>query len=143
MNSTTRFRLLQLSISVLALLLFTSGFLLGLGLVSPGDPTEENLATMNMIIIFFSVTWIAGLPLLIIAIIKYKKADLTDPTGLTKMYYRRRDAKQCTICQRHPVSKKYHLQNEHNLKNVKTDDYFRDCGCDKCAIYNKSAFEGG
>jgi hypothetical protein len=137
-SSTSRFRLLQLSISILALLLFISVFLLGLGLVSPGDPTEENIATMNMIIIFSSVTWIVCVPLLIIAIMKYRKSELTNPTGLTKLYFRRRDAKQCTICQKHPASKKYHIRNEHNMKEANIDDYFKDCGCDKCAIYRKS-----
>ena len=143
MNSTKRFRLLQLSISILALLLFISVFLLGLGLVSPGDTTEENIATMNMIIIFSSVTWIVCLPLLIIVIMKYRKSELTNPTGLTKLYFRCRDAKQCTICQKHPASKKYHIRNEHNLQNVKIDDYFKDCGCDKCANYDNSEFREG
>jgi hypothetical protein len=75
---------------------------------------------------------------MIIAILKYRKSELTNPTRLTKLYFRRRDAKQCTICQKHPASKKYHIKNEHSLKNGKIENYFKDCGCDKCAIYNKS-----
>jgi len=142
MNSTTRFRLLELSMGILAVVLAVSGMMAGIFLAGGVIPTEENIATWNIIMIFVLATWIVGVPLFIIAIIKHRKSELTNPTRLTKLYFRRRDAKQCTICQKHPVSKKYHLKSEHKLKDFNLDDYFRDCGCDKCAIYNKSSIEG-
>ncbi len=40
---------------------------------------------------------------------------------------------KCKLCERHPVNKKYHLFNVHNMnKSVKVSDYFITCGCDKC-----------
>ena len=39
---------------------------------------------------------------------------------------------RCTICGKHPMSKKYHLKKIHNLHNVNTDDYFVCCGCSVC-----------
>ena len=142
MDATTRFRLLEVSIFVICIVLTVSGMLGLLALFGQYEPTEEDIALRNIFIIFSSTTWIVGVPLLIIAIIKHRRSELTNPTRLTKLYFRRRDAKQCTICQKHPVSKKYHIRNEHKMKNVKIDDYFKDCGCDKCAIYNKSSIEG-
>ena len=143
MKPETRFRLLQASMVILAFIMSVFGvfvvvFLLGTATEIP----EENIIIWNILTVFGIATWIVGIPLFIIALIKYRKSDLTEPTGFTKLYFRRRDPKQCTICQRHPVSKKYHLKSEHKLKDFNLDDYFRDCGCDKCAIYNKSSIEG-
>jgi len=42
----------------------------------------------------------------------------------------------CTLCLKHPISKKYHLQKAHNLKNVDIKNYFTNCGCGNCNIYN-------
>ena len=140
MDATTRFRLLETSIFVICIVLTVSGILGGLALFGRKE-TAEDIALLNIIIIFTPVTLIVGVPLLIVAIVKHRKSELTNPTRLTKLYFRRRDAKQCTICQKHPVSKKYHLKSEHKLKDFNLDDYFRDCGCDKCAIYNKSSIE--
>jgi len=140
MDATRRFRLLQASMFFLIMILVISGMIAGIFSLDKWTRTEENIAMWNFIKIFAPVAWIVTVPLLTVAIIKYRKSELTNPTGFTQLYFRRRDAKQCTICQKHPVSKKYHIKNEHNLKNVKIDDYFRDCGCAKCAIYNKSDF---
>jgi len=142
MNYDLKFRLLQLSIGVLCVTLSTSALFLGIGLAGQWEQTEANITIWNIVITTVSAIWIVGIPLLIFGILKYRKSDLTNPTGLTKLDFRRRDPKQCTICQKHPVSKKYHLKSEHKLKDVNVADYFRDCGCDKCAIYNKSAIEG-
>ena len=130
--------MLQASITILSLFFVATGMIVGIGLTGEWDPTEENIATWNIVLIFSITTWIVGIPLMILAIIKYRKSELTNPTGFTKLYFRRRDAKQSTICQKHPASKKYHIRNEHNMKEANIDDYFKDCGCDKCAIYNKS-----
>ena len=137
-GSTIKLPMLQLSITILSLFFVATGIMVGIGLTGEWEATEENIATWNIALIFSVTTWIIGIPLMIMIILKYRKSELTNPTRLTKLYFRRRDAKQCTICQKHPASKKYHIKNEHNLKNVKIDDYFKDCGCDKCAIYNKS-----
>ncbi|MDH3203097.1 MAG: hypothetical protein OEL81_00260 [Nitrosopumilus sp.] len=40
--------------------------------------------------------------------------------------------KRCTVCNKHPVSKGYHLKHVHQLENVKRRDYFEDCGCEMC-----------
>ena len=69
---------------------------------------------------------------------KYRALEQEQPSGLTKLYYRDRAEKQCTICQKHPVSKKHHIESEHKMKNVNVNDYFRDCGCDICAHYDQS-----
>jgi len=138
MDATIRFRLLQASMGILGMFLAMSGLFAGVFLAGQWMQTEENIAIWNIVIIFIIAIWIVCIPLLIIAIMKYRKSELTNPTGLTKLYFRRRDAKQCTICQKHPVSKIYHLRSEHKLKDFNFEDYFRDCGCDKCAIYNKS-----
>lgn len=142
MNYTLRFRLLELSIGVLCVVLVITGLIFGIFLLDQWERTQENIATWEIIMIFAPASWIIGVPLLVIAIIKHQRSELTNPTWLTKLYFRRRDAKQCSICKKHPVSKKYHLKNEHKMKDFNVDDYFVDCGCAKCAIYNKSAIEG-
>jgi len=140
MDATTRFRLLQASLILLFSLIAFTGLFVAIFLsgYEPGEGADLEAFAMltNGSIILF----IIGIPLLIIVIIKYRKSELTSPTGFTKLYYRRREAHQCTICQKHPASKKYHIKNEHNLKNVNVDEYFRDCGCEKCARYDKSEF---
>ena len=105
------------------------------------DVEFEGVGVILTILGFSS--WVVGIPLVIIIYSKYRKLELTHPTGFTKLYYRGRAAKQCTICQKHPVSKKYHIKNEHKMKNVNVNDYFRDCGCEKCANYDQSEFTEG
>ena len=135
---TIRFRILQASLVLLIIFIAVTGIFVAL-FFTGYEPSEEKVPGSFALITNFSlITWIVGIPLLIIVIIKYRKSELTSPTGFTKLYYRRREAHQCTICQKHPVSKKYHIKNEHKLKDVNVDDYFRDCGCDKCARYDKS-----
>ncbi len=137
-SEDTKFRILQVSLVFLCgLIAFTGVFIV---LFSYGyEPSEDaNLEAIEMLLNFSLISWIVGIPLLIIVIIKRRKSELTSPTRFTKLYFRRREAHQCTICQKHPASKKYHLKSEHKLKNVNVDDYFRDCGCDKCARYDKS-----
>ncbi len=51
-------------------------------------------------------------------------------TGLDEMYFRKRT--RCVICDRHPVSKGYHLKHVHNLSKFKKKDYFKNCGCRIC-----------
>jgi hypothetical protein len=54
--------------------------------------------------------------------------DITPVEGLTLIYKNLR----CKICERHPVSQKYHLKKVHNLRNVNVKDYFVCCGCVIC-----------
>ena len=42
------------------------------------------------------------------------------------------EAKQCSLCGRHPTSRSYHIRHVHKLKNVEVTDYFRSCKCDIC-----------
>ena len=136
MDATTRFRLLQLSLVLLVSLIAFTGVFVVIFL-SGYEPSEDaDVETMMMLINVSLISWIVGIPLLIIVIIKRRKSELTSPNRFTKLYYRCREAHQCTICQKHPVSKKYHIKNEHKMKDVNVDDYFRDCGCDKCARYD-------
>ena len=138
MDATTRFRLLQVSLVLLSSLIAFTGVFIGVFLSGYELGEDANVEAMAMLINVSLISWVVGIPLLIIVIIKRRKSELTTPTRFTKLYYRRREAHQCTICQKHPVSKKYHIKNEHKMKDVKVDDYFRDCGCDKCARYDKS-----
>jgi hypothetical protein len=54
--------------------------------------------------------------------------DITPHEGVTLIYKNLR----CKICERHPVSQKYHLKKVHNLRNVNVKDYFVCCGCVIC-----------
>ncbi len=137
-NGATRFRLLQLSLILLVMFLAFTGVFLGIFFIDYEPSEEADLESIAMLGNFSIITWIVGIPLLIFVIIKRRKSELTNPTGFTKLYFRRREPDQCTICQKHPASKKYHIKNVHKMKDVKVDDYFRDCGCDKCARYDKS-----
>jgi len=137
-SETTRFRLIQLSIILLIAILSGTGVFLGIFLVQQEPAKPEAKESWDMMLIFSLVVWIIGSPSLILLIIKRRKSELTNPTGFTKLYFRRREPHQCTICQKHPASKNYHIKNVHKMKDVKVDDYFRDCGCDKCARYDKS-----
>ena len=38
----------------------------------------------------------------------------------------------CSICKRHPTSKRYHIKNVHGLQSVKVKSYFESCGCNLC-----------
>jgi len=137
-NATTSFRLLQVALVLLSCLLAISGTFLVIILIQ-GEPfKEEARGTMDLFFNFGLIGSIIGIPSLILVIIKRRKSELTSPTEFTKLYFRRREPHQCTICQKHPTSKNYHIKNVHNMKDVKVDDYFRDCGCDKCARYDKS-----
>ena len=127
-------RLWKYELAMTAIGIFTfTGILIGL--LADSEYVEE----YNW---FFIPIWFyssfAGIALLIFLIRKYRTLEQERPSGLTKMYYRDRAQKQCTLCQKHPVSKKHHIQNEHNLKNVNVNDYFKDCGCDICAHYDSS-----
>jgi len=136
MDATTRFRILQVSLVLLLSLIAFTGVFVAIFL-SGYEPSEDaDVETMMMLINVSLISWIVGIPLLIIVIIKRRKSELTSPTRFTKLYYRRREPHQCTICQKHPISKNYHIKNEHKMKDVNVDDYFRDCGCDKCARYD-------
>ena len=141
MDETISFRLLQVSLILLIMFLSGTGVFLGIFLVQQEPFKPEAKESWDMMFNFSLIIWIIGIPSLILVIIKYRKSELTSPSGFTKLYYRRREAHQCTICQKHPASKNYHIKNEHKMKDVKVDDYFRDCGCDKCARYDKSALE--
>ena len=136
MDATTRFRLLQVSLVLLSSLIAFTGVFVAIFLSGYESGEDANVEAMAMLINVSLISWVVGIPLLIIVIIKRRKSELASPTRFTKLYYRRREPHQCTICQKHPVSKKYHIKNEHKMKDVNVDDYFRDCGCDKCARYD-------
>ena len=53
---------------------------------------------------------------------------ITSDDGVTLIYKNLR----CKICERHPISQKYHLRKVHNLRNVNVKDYFVCCGCVIC-----------
>ncbi len=136
MDATTRSRLLQVSLVLLSSLIAFTGVFVAIFLSGYEPGEDANVEAMAMLINVSLISWVVGIPLLIIVFIKRRKSELPTPTRFTKLYYRHREAHQCTICQKHPVSKKYHIKNEHKMKDVKVDDYFRDCGCDKCARYD-------
>jgi len=138
MDATIKFRLLQASAVFLVMLIAGTGVFVIPSLFGYEGGEDADLETIAIIVNVGLISWIVGIPLLIIMIITYRKLELTSPIGLTKLYFRRREPHQCTICQKHPASKNYHIKNEHKMKDVNVDDYFRDCGCDKCARYDKS-----
>ena len=144
MDAAIRFQLLRASAVLLVILIAFSGVFVAIFLsgYEPGEDANVEEA-MAMLINGSLIIWIVGIPLLILVIIKYRKLELASPTRFEKLYYRGRASKQCTICQKHPASKNYHIKNVHNMKDVKVDDYFRDCGCDKCANYDQSEFTEG
>ena len=47
-------------------------------------------------------------------------------------YYQKATPSKCSICGRHPVSKKYHLRSIHGIKEGDTGEYFENCGCKYC-----------
>jgi len=136
-KEVTKFRVLQSLMILLSIFLAGTGVFVGLAVAGQETSSEEHKATVEFLKIFSVSFWIVGVPLLIFVIMKRRKLQLTEPTGFTQMYYRCREPHQCTICHQHPVSKKYHIKNVHKLKNVDIDNYFKDCGCAKCARYDK------
>ena len=56
----------------------------------------------------------------------------TDYEG-NPMYKKR--TKQCILCERHPLSEKYHVKKVHGLEHVDVKSYFRCCGCNICVEY--------
>jgi heme/copper-type cytochrome/quinol oxidase subunit 2 len=142
-DGVLKFRMLQLSLVLLCSFIAFTGVFVGLFLGGATTSQEENIDTWNVLVVFSLATWIVGIPLLVVAIRKYRKSELTSPTEFTKMYYRGRAKKQCTICKEHPVSQKYHMKNKHHVTDVDIKNYFVDCGCDICANYDNSEFREG
>ena len=132
---------LCIGLMILALILILIGTLLGMPIVfldaNPELLTYEGKEMLPILRIIFVASLIIGIPMMILAYSKYRKLELTTPSELTKMFYGGGAEKQCTICQKHPTSKKYHIKNVHKMENVNVNDYFTDCGCAKCAKYDK------
>ena len=131
------FRIFQMSLVCLSGLLAFTGLFIILFLAGQ-ESSEEHRENWEGLVVFSFASWIVGIPILLYIIRKRRTLEITNPTGFTQLYFRRREPHQCTICQKHPVSKKYHIKSVHGLKNVNEGDYFKDCGCDKCAKYDKS-----
>lgn len=58
-------------------------------------------------------------------------------------YDYKEDPSKCILCARHPINKKYHLFEVHELdrSNCKIDEYFVTCDCNKC-LHIKKHFDG-
>jgi len=121
--------------------------LVGMGILFSGifgsllayDFITKSTTTMAQDLIPFTIITSIISPIALVFVWKkYKTLEQEQPSRLTKLYFSGRAKKQCTICQKHPVSKKYHLKNDHKMKDVNVDDYFLDCGCDICARYDSS-----
>jgi len=136
MNQKTKKKLFALSFMILLFNLLFAGLFVGLLFYSQSTIVDENSGYVNWLVIYGIVTCIVGIPLFIILIMKYRQFDMGQPSWIDKENYLGRSQNCCTICGRHPTSQKYHIQKEHNLKDVKTDEYYQDCGCDKCAKYS-------
>jgi hypothetical protein len=121
------------------------GIFIGLGIIFGIAVSPEYVEKHNAILfpIWFYFSIIAGIPLMIMVIWKYRSLEKEMPSSLTKLYYGGRRPNRCSICKEHPVSKKYHMKNKHEIQVFDEKDYFVDCGCDICADYNKSAFTEG
>jgi len=130
---------LCVGLMILALILIVIGALLVLPVIFFGanpevfvDDSEDDFLTLRII---FVVSWIIGIPMMILAYLKHRTLELTTPSELTKMFHEGGAERQCTICQKHPTSKNYHIKNVHKMKNVNVNDYFTMCGCGKCSKY--------
>ena len=135
MGETKRYNLFGFAFFALGGLLMVSVFLAMIFMPDNVVPTGEYVKIWENAKILTVTIWIVCIPLLIILYVKQRKLDIP-PTDLDPSHIDGRDANQCNICQKHPVSKKYHLKHEHKLKDFKLDDYFVDCGCDRCTFYN-------
>ncbi len=105
MDATTRYRLLQVSLVLLSSLIAFAGVFIVLFLFNYEPSEEADVESIAMLVNGSLISWIVGIPLLIIVIIKRRKSELTTPTRFTKLYYRHREAHQCTICQKHQFQK--------------------------------------
>ena len=104
---------------------------LGTAYIEINDPTIF-ITSIYRFLGFLIITLIISLPLLYRVNSKYRKGELPYPNELEYKECRGTIKNQCKICQRHPISKKYHIENFHNKKNERIKDYFVACGCLKC-----------
>ena len=135
MDEKKRYNLFGFAFFALIGLLIVSVFLAMIFMPDNVVPTGEYVKIWENAKILTVTIWIVCIPLLIILYMKQRKLEIP-PTDLDPSHIDGRDANQCNICQKHPFSKKYHLKHEHKLKDFKLDDYFVDCGCDRCTFYN-------
>ena len=135
MDETQRYTLFGFSFVFLLFVLMVSIFLAMIFMGNNVVPTGEYVEIWNNAKILTITIWIVCIPLLIILYMKYRKLEIPKPTDLTNRHDSFRDTRQCTICQKHPVSKNYHLKHEHKLNEFNLEDYFIDCGCDRCTFY--------
>ena len=104
---------------------------LGTAYIEINDPTIF-ITNIYRFLGFLIITLIVSLPLLNRVNSKYRKGELPYPNERKYKECRGTIKNQCKICKRHPISKKYHIENYHNKKNEKIKDYFVACGCLKC-----------
>ena len=91
---------------------------------------------IQILILMMIIGPVVAVPL---ALIINRTTYIREPNRFLKaLYYGGRRPNQCTLCEKHPTSKNYHIKNVHKLKNVDVKSYFKDCGCNKCADYNKN-----
>lgn len=46
--------------------------------------------------------------------------------------YKKPTPNKCLICGRHPVSRRYHIRNIHQIKDGEIGTHFGNCGCKYC-----------
>jgi len=131
---------LCIGLMILALILILIGALLGMFTAASAyveTLTDEGKEMLPILRIIFVASLIIGIPMMILAYSKHRKLELTTPSEWTKMFWGDGggDERQCTICQKHPTPKNYHIKNVHKMKNVNVNDYFTMCGCIKCTKY--------
>ena len=104
------------------------------------------ISNMHQFYVFLTLTLLTlsiSIPLLMRVNSEYQRGEMSPPGDLERDTEVFRKSNQCKICKMHPISKKYHVKNVHNLKNVKIKAYFADCGCLKCAILSKPNYGVG
>jgi len=127
LKQRTMYQLLEFPIGLGLLLSGLIGPMLLYGFITNGSNAQGNWD----LVIFISFTSILSPIALVFWWRKYRTLEI-EIDGADRQSVTGRKSNQCSICKKHPISKKYHLSTIHNLKNVKTMDYFIDCGCENC-----------
>ena len=113
----------SLSISLLFILMMIRNIETGF------ESTLDVYQTLNIA----SIVFVISLPVIPLVWLRYRTLYTEPPNIITKLYVTgQRVKKSCTVCNRHPVSRGYHLKHVHQLENAKIRDYFKDCGCERC-----------
>ena len=134
-GETKRWKIQSVAVFVM-IFLFVSAMIF---VVSVFAISDERYAESFGYTVLFSGLFTLGLSVILARLIYFDHTRYETPKSYPTFdegdpRYKKR-AKQCILCNRHPLSEKYHMKKVHGMKHVDLKSYFKCCGCNICVHY--------